>query len=436
MILRVPVVTRKPRTLRPIGFLYLLVCLQGTGWGADLDIGETLRRAEKASPDLKAAQAREAEVRESIRIVKSGYYPTVEAEAIDGWGYAGSNGALGLAGLMGSPFRKGPAAGLVSRLDVWDAPRRYRLEAAEERLKVSQEEVRIVRFRVDQAALQIYFEGARDRGGWEAWREVSREIWKVAREVKRLVKTGQHSPVEQYLIEDQVTEALMSQAVDEKKYRIALRRLALFIGADERSISCPLPASLLEKGLSTLQPGSESPLVSQASAAAAAARTDVLERRSQNYPTVSALASAGTMDESIAVPLRNYSGGVGVVLPLFEGFRIAGEARQAESVSARKDEDLLSARLDVDEQNARYDEAIFSSKVRLDYLGQELDTAHKALALASHRYFSFIGPLVEVREALRNLARIELAINDAKTDLLLASGSKTLLNGGTVSGER
>ena len=53
----------------------------------------------------------------------------------------------------------------------------------------------------------------------------------------------------------------------------------------------------------------------------------------------------------------------------------------------------------------------------------------KAFNLAKQRYLSFLGTVIDLREAVRNLARIELQSNDKNADLILALGSKAALNG-------
>ena len=68
----------------------------------------------------------------------------------------------------------------------------------------------------------------------------------------------------------------------------------------------------------------------------------------------------------------------------------------------------------------------------LSGLAPEYEDDQKALRLARQRYRDFQGPLVDVREALRDLARISVAQNDAMAELLFALTGKSLLNGGTV----
>jgi outer membrane protein TolC len=138
------------------------------------------------------------------------------------------------------------------------------------------------------------------------------------------------------------------------------------------------------------------------------------------------------MDESRLVNKRDYSGGFGVTMPIFEGYRIQSQIHQAQALAAQRDQDLNAVRLQLDELNAHYDEIINASRVQLDYLQKELEVADRAFELAKKRYYDFQGTLVDVREAVRNLERIQSEVIDIKADLLLALGSKALLNGAKV----
>jgi len=400
--------------------------------GGALTIAEVLRRAEQASPELNAVAARESQAREGLRILESLYYPSVEFQVIQSYGYAGSNGALGASGLISSPFRVGPGAELVSKLSLVDHSRTYGVRAARDELRALEEQTRIVRYRLDQAMLEIFFEAVKSRGEADAWQEITAEIDQVAKEVDRLVRTGQHSPVERYLVQDQMDEAAMAGETTQLKCRIALKRLAIFTGLDEKTLACPSPATLSEKDLAVIHGMGDSPLVARAAAEVQAAHAGVSQRSAERYPRVVALASVGDVSQSPLVEKKDYSGGFGVILPLFEGGQISAGIHQAEARAAEKENDLLTARLTLDDQNARYDEVMTSCQIKLHYLEDEKRAAVQALNLARERYLSFLGPLIEVREALRNLARIETQQSDVKADFLLAAGSKALLNGAAV----
>ncbi len=401
--------------------------------GHELSIAEVLLAAEELSPELKAAAAREAQAHNDIEIGKSYYYPTLDAEAIESYGFAGSNGALGIGGLMGSPFRKGLAGGFVSRLNIFDLSRDFHLKTTHSLLKAAKAQTRIIRYQVDLTALRIYFDCIRYRGQMEAWQNIASQINKIVKEVESLVKTGQHSPVDLLLIQTQAEDAEMNYSASAEQYQIALKRLALITGFNKIDISCPDPAAIEESNLATITLGTVSPFIEHAQAIEQAAKNSAREKSAERFPKLTALASVGTMDGTPHLAeKKDYSAGFAVTLPLFEGFRINNEVSHAKNIAKERKNDLLSARFDLDELNAFYDETIEPSRIKLQFLDHELKIAQQATSLAKERYFSFQGPLVDVREALRTLAGIESKHNDDKVELLFALSAKMFINGGHV----
>src|ERR1700733_10384610 len=83
--------------LKVLGCLVLACLTQGVYAQTDeLGLQQTLRLAEEASPDLKAAVNREKEAMESSTIAESGFFPTLDLAAMDS-AYPGSaSGADGL----------------------------------------------------------------------------------------------------------------------------------------------------------------------------------------------------------------------------------------------------------------------------------------------------------------------------------------------------
>src|SRR5258708_3350306 len=238
----------------------------------ELSVTQALLWAEEASAALKAERAREAQAQEAVKIAQAAYYPTFDLEAIQSYGFAGSNGALGLGGLMSSPFRGGPTVGVFSKMNLIDFGRSFNVEAAKDRLRATQEDTRLLRYKLDQAALLIFLEGAKYRGEMEAWREINAEIGKVAQEVNKFVQTGQHSEVENLLVAEQVQACVLARATAEDRYRIAVHRLARFTSRRDSDIVFPKPASIEESALPLTPPNAVSPLVTKASAEAEAAK--------------------------------------------------------------------------------------------------------------------------------------------------------------------
>lgn len=417
--------------MKLVSLAVVLLCARAAS-AREVAVEDVLVAAERASPQLKAAAAREARARDAIELGKSDYYPTLDAEAVQSYGFPGSNIGLGLGGIMSSPFRSGPTGGLVSRMTLFDLSRGYGLKAARSRLEAVQAETRVTRYKVDQEALRIYFEGVRYRGQMEAWQEVGAQTSKVLAVVERFVRTGQHSPVDRFLVQGQADDAAMAAAAYARRYQIAVKRLALLTGLSEADLACPSPASVSESSIGVITPGAAPPDIERAQAEAAAAKHVVGARSAGNYPTATALASAGGMDNVRLVQRQDYSAGFAIALPLFEGFRTTSEISSAKDDATERDDGVLSAKLDLDETDAAYDDVIEPARIRLRFLDRELDEVGRALDLALKRYLSFEGPLVDVRESLRDLGSVQSRRIDAKADQLFALGAKAVLDGGHV----
>src|SRR5258708_30633278 len=140
--------------------LIALVTFWGSEAGAqsaepELSVTQALLWGEEASPALKAARAREAQAQEAVKIAQAAYYPTFDLEAIQSYGFAGSNGALGLGGLMSSPFRGGPTGGGFSKMNLIGFCRSFNVEAAKDKLRATPENTPLLRYTLEPAAALI-----------------------------------------------------------------------------------------------------------------------------------------------------------------------------------------------------------------------------------------------------------------------------------------
>ena len=76
---------------------------------------ELLRLAAKNSQSISQAQLEVLVKQKEIDVAKARYFPILRAEAIDSAGFPGSSNWLGIEGLVGSPYRSGPTAGVVTK---------------------------------------------------------------------------------------------------------------------------------------------------------------------------------------------------------------------------------------------------------------------------------------------------------------------------------
>jgi outer membrane protein len=266
------------------------------------------------------------------------------------------------------------------------------------------------------------------------WKFVLEQASVIAKEVSRFVSTGQRSVVERYLASSQVQEAQTARADAVERARIALERLRLLTGLKDPGLDCPQVASLAETPELKQIPAPANPLVARAEHVAESSRAAVSGAKAGHLPRLVAFASVGALDAARLVEKRDYAVGVGLQLPLFEGLRVTREVERAQAEAQAREADAQAIRLETDEQNSRFDEAIRAAQARLKFLGPELKAANEGFGVAKKRYLALQGTLVDVREALRNLTHTRTVITDTQVDWISAGVAKALYNGSRLAG--
>ena len=409
-----------------------------------LSMRDALVLAEDFSPDLKVARQREAAAEKNIAINEAYLYPTLDAGGVATAGFPGFNGQmsvagpgynndLGTQGMYSSPYAKTPAGGLVSQFDLLDLKVPYRIKAARYRWQAEKARTEIARYKVDWDALKYYFHCVRERSTHEIWDRLYRtQLDPVYGNVVRLVNRGQHNMADELLIADQREDAAMSSAAHEELYRRTLLTLGTFIGADGSDFECPSVSAMDDSVLAALSTATASAYVLQASLESRGQHALLSSRKAENYPRLTAKASVGALSGTRLTGVTDYSAGLGVSVPIFEGYGIESRIEQAEAQAREKDAAVSALSLFVAVANRVYDERIAFDLSQLGFLHSELRLARDAYNVSLTRYKDYVGPLVDVREAIRDLARVETEIVDDETDLWLARSSKTILNGGGV----
>jgi len=395
-----------------------------------ISIDEVMRLAEINSPRLSAAKFHEIAAKKSIDIAKSSYYPRLSLEAIDSTGFAGSSAGIDVTGLMGSPYRSGYGAGLVAQETIYDFGRTYYdVEASKSEAAFSKQDTRVKIYEVKQLALQTFYDCAFFRTQRDTWGRLSHESGIITKEAQKFVNTGQRSIVDRYLSKAQTEEAQTAQAFFASRLNEAIRELAVIMGVSDKTFSCPPLPSQLSSALDSNVGMESSPIISRAIESANVADARLKQQKAGFYPKIIAVASIGAMADARLVKKKDYAAGIGIVFPLLD-LHTNGEVHRAEALAHESEKDLEAQKQYLGIMNAKYDEIIRSSEVRLRHLNYEFTLANKAFNTAKKRYFSLEGELIDSREAFRNLARVETEIEDTRTKLLQARGSKALLNGG------
>jgi outer membrane protein TolC len=403
--------------------------------GQELSVGNVLRMVEEQSPQIHGAKMREVQSNDLLYIARSAYFPYIEGGVGVQWPNTGFSTGFGMVGDSENKLYKlagQPSAGLWTAYKAFDLTREFNIMAAKHQSESTEFRTRVVRYQIYQAALQSYFNAARFRGYMDTYQRLQDEIDSIIRLVRKLVKGGQHTVLSLMLLEDQATESAIKYAIYQDDYHSSLKRLAFQIGRSDKDIAVPASISLDPSVLNVIRAGVQSPLIDQAEADIRTAESNASKSVAQNAPTIWFGGTAGVVSGGIS-GVYDYGAAFGLTIPVFEGFRIQADTDRARAQEMELRHALDTVKLDVNVQNSRYDQTITAARLSLPPLVAERDAGYEALKIAKSRYLNFLGGLADVREGIRNLMRIETAINDARADLLDALANKAILNGGTVS---
>ncbi|CAM2939194.1 type I secretion outer membrane protein, TolC family [Legionella steigerwaltii] len=418
--------------MKRIWNIIFFCCITASVWANTkhiLTTEELLRLAERNSQSITQAQLDVIVKQKEIDVAKARYFPVLRAEALDSAGFPGSSAWLGTEGLVGSPYRSGPTAGVVTKQLIYDFGRTAAaVKAARSQVDVAKQSTRVTAYQVQLFALQAYYQCATYKKKQEIWSKLAKESALITKEAKHFVNTGQRSVVDNYLSESETEEARTEHAFLKEQVLGSLKELAVITGKDASTIDCPILSEKLIDSLNSRSRVYASPYVKRAIADAKAAQEQLKKEKAIFRPEIVAIASGGGMDKTHLVRREDYAVGVGVSMPLLD-FNITSRISQAQAELIAKQQAIAAQKQFIEEMNAKLDLTIRATITRIKHLNIELNIAKEGFKVAKRRYFNLEGDLVDLREAWRNLARAQTIIEDARNDLLQAKGAKALLNG-------
>ena len=157
-------------------------------------------------------------------------------------------------------------------------------------------------------------------------------------------------------------------------------------------------------------------------AAAASARADAERARAARWPTLSLAANGGRTFflEDERVPSSSYSVGVNLSVPLFDGGRLAAEARAAERDADRLEAEVAAQRSQVAREVAEAYLDVRHVQGQREGVAVQFESASESARAAEARYTTGVGSLLELLTAQAALARAQQAQSQADSDWLAA----------------
>jgi outer membrane protein len=359
-----------------------------------------------------------------VRSAKGKYLPHVSLDAIDTTGFPASNSELQVDGLMGSPFRSGLAGGVVVEQTLYDFGRiqsavaRARVDKSTRRAQLAAD-----KFQFLTSVGQIYLACAQVRSMRHNDEDLMRWAQINLKETARFTKTGQRSIVDNALVQTEVNT--LNLELDQlQKYEQSLNAQMQIYGvkADCRRLS----GSLQTQVPSELKVQEPSVLVAEAEIEVAQASYEAA--RSAQLPKLNAMGSFGDMDRARLVDKQNYAAGVGLEFPIWNGGEDAKREHAYKTQADYQRENLKAAQLEYSKQIKNLQDGFDRNQEALGVIDKNREQVEKTLRLATKRYQTLQGPLIDFREAFKQLREVNYQRIRTMQTLAAASLQLSLLN--------
>ena len=225
----------------------------------------------------------------------------------------------------------------------------------------------------------------------------------------------------------ETTLARQAAERDRVKAEAGLKQAAGIAQTDTISLDWETAApSVLEAGTLLVdllvEAAQQRPDLQALQAAAARARAEAERARAARWPSVSLSANTGRTFflEDERTPSSTYSVGVNLSLPLFDGGRLAAQAR-----AAGRDAERLQAEAEIQGNQVARMVAEAYHDVRYAHVQREgvavqFDSASESARAAEARYTAGVGSLLELLTAQADLARARQGAAQADVDWLTA----------------
>jgi len=214
---------------------------------------------------------------------------------------------------------------------------------------------------------------------------------------------------------------------DQAKAEAALKQAAgvaqtqiLMLDWDATPPAAPEAGALLADLLAEAQ--RQRPDLQALLAAAASARAEAERARAARWPSLSLAANTGRtffLEDELS-PSTSYSVGVNLSVPLFDGGRLAAEARAAGRDAERLQAEAESQRSQVALEVADAYHDVRHAQAQREGVAVQFDSADESARAAEARYKAGVGSLLEWLTAQADLARARQAQAQADSDWLAA----------------
>lgn len=384
------------------------------GAAAVLSLPQAIRQALRQRPLLEAEEQRIGAAAARVTQARSARLPRVEFQASITDGPLGAP-PLGLGGVVGTPIKKHYGASLNLTQTLIDFGRaRQTVAARRSEADGQREALRADENRVVLEVQQAYYQALQAQRLLAVNRQILEQRQQVARQAEILRENGLATRLDVDLAELNVSQALLALTRAESDVEPAFASLAAAIGRpvptdtvleDIAPVEVETPLAVRDRPVPAVAEATamalrERPELKQLEAQAQANERLAEAARAGGRPLVTTVASVGKINPSEVAPRdKIYAVGAGLTVPIYTGGLIAGQVEEARrtAAAARASRDELANQ--IRSQVARAVANLAASDEALGVAHAQLTRARDALDLATQRYQTQLGTILEVTQA-------------------------------------
>ena len=386
-----------------------------------LSLSEALSMATKKRPEIAAVKARVDAALGRVDQARSAYFPQVDISASITHGLSGSYGKLGIAGLGASPFKSLVGGSVNAWWTVYDFGRRsgsVREQEANVEVRKAEGDARTasVLLRVIEGYYECVYRQQKVSVMAElvAARTISHEL----AEARLSSELG--PAVDVQLAEIKLSEAKRQRDLRQSYSARCLLRLSALLGIESSlsALTVPpevlLPIQSLEAAL--VEAYRQRPELAAMRVRATRMGIAVGRINAQHYPLIRVAASGGyaRLQDRFSDDVPYYSVGLAVEMPLYEGGRVAAEARVAEAEKQVILHELAEWKMMIRSQVLDARRTALAARSEQEAAKADLGRTQGLLDRARARYAAKLGNFLEVAEAELSMARARESIVDAR----------------------
>ena len=401
-----------------------------------LTLPEAHQAALRSHPAISVADLRALAARQVTRQFRSGFFPTLSANAV-AVGAANDNTRLSAIGALNNPtiFDRN-AEGLILSQLITDFGRTANLTgSAKLRAQAEANNAQATREQILLAVDGAFFSAQQAQSVTRVAEQTVAARQLFLDQVSALATNKLRSDLDVSFARVNVEEGRLLLSKAQNDLQAAFAQLANLMGLREpktyRLVEQPMPPEVSTNVSEFVQLALQSrpDLLSLRNSQEAAFKFARAER-ALRYPTLSAVGSAGVVPIGNSALGDNYAaGGVILTLPLYAGGLYSARQQEAELRSRAAEESLRDLENNVvrDVRIARLNAQNAFDRLRIT--GQLLDNAKQSYDLAQARYSNGISSIVEFNQAQLNLLSAQIAYADTQYEYLLRRSALSFQTG-------